>query len=252
MFSLWSLTSSVLLGQTLAAFDLGFKDDSDLTQFVTRPEIKAPLFNVSIYEPDQVAPGLWVLAPYAFIDQESHAKNYYQPCQTGPAIYDGNGDLVWSGACDVQNQNTCDLRVWNFNGAQYLSGILSSYPGGNDRKGHGFVMNSSYQITQEVHTSSTINAFNMHELNLVEDGTKALYLLYEPMRIDLEELQSDNPDLGFEVGWVADMGFREVDLATGNVEFEWWASRSMHVSLTESEVAIKDLNGPWPRAWNWL
>lgn len=51
----------------------------------------APLFEVAVYEPELVTPGYWFVAPYAHIVQQSHAGNYYQACQTGPAIYDSNG-----------------------------------------------------------------------------------------------------------------------------------------------------------------
>lgn len=44
-----------------------------------------------MYEPEEVTPGYWFVAPYAYIIQEPQAKRYYQPCQTGPAIYDSTG-----------------------------------------------------------------------------------------------------------------------------------------------------------------
>lgn len=80
---------STALSHVRAAFDIGYGDDSDLTNFVTRPEIKVPVFEVQVYKPEQVTPGYWFVAAYAFISQQSHAGNYYQPCQSGPTIYDG-------------------------------------------------------------------------------------------------------------------------------------------------------------------
>lgn len=56
-----------------------------------RPDIKAPLFTVDTFDAHSVVPGYWFVAPYAMISQQSQARNYYQPCQTGPHIYDGNG-----------------------------------------------------------------------------------------------------------------------------------------------------------------
>lgn len=75
---------SLACGQALAGFDIGFEDDSDLTHFVSRPEIRAPLFNVSIYEPEKISPGYWMLAPYVYIDQQTHADRYYQPYVSRP------------------------------------------------------------------------------------------------------------------------------------------------------------------------
>lgn len=67
--------------------------DHDLTSFVTRPDIKAPLFDVAIYEPDKVSPGYWFLAPYWLISPESFTQKF-QPCQVGPHIYDADGVCV--------------------------------------------------------------------------------------------------------------------------------------------------------------
>ena len=104
---------------------MSWGDDGDLTDFVTRPDIKAPRFNVTTYQASRVTPGYWFTAPYAFIAQQSHPARYYQPCQTGPAIYDATGELVWSGACLTENQNTCDFRAWTFNDTLYTSAIQS-------------------------------------------------------------------------------------------------------------------------------
>lgn len=73
------------------AYDISFETDEDLTSFVSRPDIKAPLFDVAIYDNAAVLPGFWFITPYADIKQQQHARNYYQACQTGPAIYDSQG-----------------------------------------------------------------------------------------------------------------------------------------------------------------
>lgn len=62
---------------------------------IKRPDIKAPVFDVEIHDPKSVETGYWFIAPYADIIQQSHARNYYQPCQTGPHIYDQNGVCVF-------------------------------------------------------------------------------------------------------------------------------------------------------------
>ena len=59
--------------------------------FHQRPDIRAPLFQVDVLDPGSVTPGYWFVAPYAYIIQDKFARRYYQPCQTGPAIYDNNG-----------------------------------------------------------------------------------------------------------------------------------------------------------------
>ncbi|KAK4626733.1 hypothetical protein CLAFUW4_04079 [Fulvia fulva] len=232
--------------QAQAAFDLAYGDDSDLTSFVTRPEIKTPKFNVTIYDQDRISPGYWFVAPYAMIFQENHAHKYYQPCQTGPTIYDSLGNLVWSGACKVRNQNTCDFRAWEFNGSLFTSAILTPFRGVDDPQGHGIITDSSFDTIGELHVPPTMHNLNMHELNLIEDGTKAMHILHEPVQMDLSALNQN-----VDSGWIMDIGFREVDLTTGDLVFEWWAARGGHVSVTESSVPFRGANIK-REAWNWF
>lgn len=77
-------------GYGFEALQWDFGHDHDLTSFITRPEIKAPLFDVAIYEPDKVSPGYWFVAPYWQIGPESFSQKF-QPCQVGPHIYDADG-----------------------------------------------------------------------------------------------------------------------------------------------------------------
>lgn len=126
---------SALIATALGALDLQWGSDNDLTKFVTRPEIKAPLFNVTVYDADRITPGYWFIAPYAQIYQQTHPSKYYEPCQTGPAIYDHRGSLVWSGACKFRNQNTCDFRPWQFNNSLYMSAIFTAFKDLGDYQG---------------------------------------------------------------------------------------------------------------------
>ena len=80
-----------LLPVARSALDLGFTDDSDLTTFVSAPETKAPLFNVTVNHLQDVAPGYWFVAPYVRLQTEGVPPGYFQPCQVGPAIYDAYG-----------------------------------------------------------------------------------------------------------------------------------------------------------------
>ena len=239
--------AAALITPTHASLDLAFGDDSDLTNFVTRPEIKTPKFNVSIYDDSQIAPGYWFVAPYAMIFQQPHAHKYYQPCQTGPTIYDNRGELVWSGACKVKNQNTCDFRAWQFNDTLYTSAILTPYRDAHDPQGHGIIMDKSFSEVGEIRVPPTEHNINMHELNLVDNGAKVLHIAHEPASMNLSQLQP-----GLEAGWILDIGFREVDMHTGQPTFEWWAYRGGHVDpITDSKVPFKGGESR-PQAWNWF
>jgi hypothetical protein len=69
-----------------------FEDGSDLVNFVSRPDIKAPRMLVQKHKPDGIAPGYWFLTPYAyFYTQHKAWHREYIGCQTGATIYDDNG-----------------------------------------------------------------------------------------------------------------------------------------------------------------
>lgn len=249
MSSFWPLVSATLLlvgGRVEAALDLAWGDDSDLTNFVTRPEIRTPKFNVTLYEKERLSPGYWFIAPYSHIFQEKHATGYYQPCQTGPSIYDNTGELVWSGACQVKNQNTCDFRAWEFNGSFYTSAILTPFRDVNDPQGHGILLDNSFQTVGELPAPIRMHNLNMHELNLLDNGTKAIHILHEPIERDLSDVKP-----GLKSGWVMDIGFREIDLITGELTFEWWASRAGNISFTESNMPLRRPRSK-QKAWNWF
>lgn len=220
---------------TKAAFDIGHVDDSDLTRFVTRPEIKAPILNITVHDSAKTAAGYLFIAPYAHILQEAHARNYYQPCQTGPHIYDLTGSLVWSGACMFGNQNACDFRAWMFDDTNYLSAILTTYIGTSDSKGHGIILDSSYNITKPVYAPPDSTAFDMHEFILLGNGKTAVHLLQKP-RNEKALLPAGDA----RSGWYMDNGFREVDIATGDTIFEWWAGHDGRLGTFESRAVRTD------------
>ena len=111
---LYLLLLSLCIGQAVCArssYTPEFGNDFDLTSFVTvsmflsvsrksysdehfqRPEIKAPVFNVEVFDQEALDEGYWFIGPYAWIlqSQTPPHKNIYQPCQTGPHIYDQDG-----------------------------------------------------------------------------------------------------------------------------------------------------------------
>lgn len=225
-----------------AHIDLGYGEDEDLTRYVTRPDIKAPLFVVHKLEPNRIAPGYWFVAPYAHIEQEPHARNYYQPCQTGPHIYNGDGVLVWSGACLFQNQNMCDFRPWYFNNTWFTSGILTTSLHSGDRTGHGVILNHFFETTHVLTAPEDTPVFDMHELQLHDNGTSATHFISMPV------LEHSNAS-----GLVFDTGIRGMNVVTNETTFRWWGLSHGHISLTESQ---KPFEAPPPNKyqipWDWL
>lgn len=89
------------------------------------------------------------------------------------------------------------------------------------------------------------------EFKVIEDGRTALYNVHHPERVVIP------PELNvthIPVGWVSNVGFREVDTHTGDIKFEWWSFGQDKVSLTESSYPVDEeaMKGPFPRNWNFF
>lgn len=238
-----------------------------------RPSIRAPLLDLRVYDSHAIDTGYLFLAPWATIYQELHPTNYPEAFQTGPHIYDFAGvrrcpwssilrnnlltlsqNLVWSGALAFGNKNFADFRPFQYdNGDFKLTGIEigfevlrnTSYGDGITR-GKGHVLDNSYQKEHAIFAPPAIDSFNMHELRVVDGGRSALHIIWRPEYIDVTELGLS----GSRAGWVGNMGFREVAIATGETLFEWWSLA--HVPLSESSWITDDLRGPSPTAWDYF
>lgn len=91
---------------------------------------------------------------------------------------------------------------------------------------------------------------NCQEFKVIEDGRKALFVISSSERGDISELEI--PSLA--VGWITHAGLRQVDIATGQVDFEWLSSHTDEVSLSEStyELDRDALQAGHPHGWNFF
>jgi hypothetical protein len=186
-----------LLRNAAASLDLGrIEDDGDLTSFVSRPEIRVPIYDVQNHHPERITPGYWFVAPYGELGDSIQSMSYLQPCQTGPVIYDGAGELVWAGACFVRNRVTLDFRAWKFNETYFLSGIHMDSQPFKDPKGHGILLDNSYNMVRTVEVPANIEKLDMHELYLFDEGRKVTFLLSDTINTDLSDLKIDGLDVG--------------------------------------------------------
>ena len=183
---------------------------------------------MSIYEPDQVTSGYWFTAFYGDLHTRL-PSSVFRPGQVGPHIYDNNGDLIWSGAHLFGDRTTFDFKVAQHNGSQFLTFIAGSdlnqsdYPGGS-----GVVLDNSYNYVQTVDESSGRGTMNMHEFTTIDDGRRALMITYGSRLTDV--VKHNVPSKTF----VGNNGFSEVETATGNSVFSWWALD--HIDPAESRV----------------
>lgn len=181
-------------------------ESSSLTCDVQRPDIDAPKWEIKIYNESAVAPGLWFVAPYGIVDQTHNDKAY-----VAPHIYDGEGELIWSGAALFDNYNTFAFRVANVGGKDMLTALHPS----SER---GVIMDDKYQIQEEVHVGEYGETTNMHDFQIVDNGTRALYLNHETtnnMRNSRAAGYTDGPCR------VSYNGIEEQDIKSGEITFKW-------------------------------
>jgi hypothetical protein len=213
-------------------------EDEDFFHFVTRPDIGAPKWNITLYDEDALAPGYWFLAPYANLEQTSFQH------WNGPHVYDTDGDLVWSGATFFKHLNAFDFRVTQVAGEDMLSVIVPhSVPGSKNQHvtlpgpgdGDGFILDDSYHVYRTIDMHRDIPAPNMHDLTIADDGSRALMLTqktYEPTSVRVGAFNRP-----CKIGW---QGFREVDLRTGELVFDWSAEGHIDpYESTKKEDSIK-------------
>lgn len=170
----------------------------------------------------------------------------FRPGQTGPHIYDQNGELVWSGAHLFDDRPTFDFRVASWNDSQYLTFIAGEdlreydFPGGS-----GVVLDNSYRFVQNVDERTGRGVMNMHEFNIIDDGRRALMITFGSKFVDVD-LGDDAPRKMF----VGNNGFSEVDTSTGLPVFSWWALDHIHPS--ESTVDHPSEPGHVGSAWDFF
>jgi hypothetical protein len=152
---------------------------------------------------------------------------------SSPQAYAAGADLsilqmlIWAGSPATENRNVFDFKAnWNIDDEPHLSFILQHEFDDSDR-GSGVIMNNKYEYEHHVGVTNDLNAFNMHEFNILDGGKTALACTYRPQVVGLEAF--GRPD---EESWVITGGFVELDVETGNVLFEW-DSRDQ-LSITDS------------------
>ena len=200
-------------------------DGSDLNCFVSRPDLRPPLYEVTVHSAERVTPGFWFVAPYEKVTPDPLTKNY-QPCQIGPQIYDNDGNLVWSGACQFHNRNAYNFQTIPGSNNLSVNYGVAVENDAESRKGMGLVMSPSFEILQTVPAPRRSTNFDLHEFRVIGDGKKALYITNQPALVDISSLGKKQ-----KTAWVKSQGFQEVDVETGHVDFEWIAMD--HLDLSE-------------------
>ena len=142
----------------------------------------------------------------------------------GPEIVDDLGRPVWF---DHTPTEADDFRAQRYNGQPVLTWWQGSSIGGGD-SGVDYVLDGSYHVIAALHAGNGLNA-DGHEFVLTPQGT-ALITIYHDVPYDLSSVG------GPINGEATDAIVQELDVATGQVLFEWHSLD--HVPITDSYLPV--------------
>jgi hypothetical protein len=227
-----------------------FFDGHDLTHFITRPELKAPRYMVAKHHPEAISPGYWFVTPYTHVGATPTTLGQdYLPCTNGAHIYDGEGELVWSGACIYDNRNVFNFRPMDINGSSFLTFFLPGeehdFNFGPDRRlPAGVLMNNQYEEVSKTRSNGSL--LDGHEFRILPGGQTTLLTTFS-------EADADATLLGYQgAKKVLNTGFREEETGTSNPLFSW-DPISYGVRINES-CDTTGMRTPVPdgRAWDFF
>lgn len=191
-------------------------DNASQTQRFQSSDVQPPQLTVQKSDP-AAATGDLFLAPY------------HGPGQDGPMITDASGNLIWFDPLP-NGLETFDFRTQSYKGQP----VLTWWQGYVASSGHGLgedvIKNASYQKIATVEAGNGYHA-DLHEFELTPSGT-ALITAYQPVRWDSTKLS------GGDV--VLDSIVQEIDIATGNVLFEWHSLDNVPVSDSYAAATSPD------------
>jgi outer membrane protein assembly factor BamB len=151
--------------------------------------------------------------------------------QQGLMILDGRGELVWFQPLDPAFSN---LRVQTYQGQPVLTWWQGRFDPAGFGQGTGYIANAQYATIATVQGGNELGA-DLHELVLTPAGT-ALVTAYTPVGADLSPLGGP-VDSQVYAGVV-----QEIDVATGNVVFEWRSTDHVAVSETYATLGTEPLD----------
>jgi hypothetical protein len=155
----------------------------------------------------------------------------------GPEIIDRQGHVVWFHAI-AQGQTAADFRVQRYRGRRVLTWWQGTGLGGL-ASGTDYIYNDHYQQIATVNAGNGLAA-DGHEF-LITPRNTALILAYTTAKADLTSI-GGSPNQTVVNGVV-----QEIDIATGEVLFQW--NSEDHVPFSQSEQPLP--SSP-DRPWDWF
>ena len=185
--------------------------------YVTRPDLRPAVLSVRVSGSPSGVP------PYILLAN----KPYKGPPigQPGLMIAQRDGELVWFSP--VTDGQVMDFNVQSYKGKPVLTWWQGGI-GGTFGEGNCYIADSSYAVIATVKAGHGLKA-DMHEFNLTDQGT-ALITAYRQRSANLSAVG------GKTAGAVWSGVVQEIDVATGEVVFEW--NSLDHVPVTETKQSL--------------
>jgi hypothetical protein len=186
--------------------------------FHSAPGLHAPVVSTSGSNPDPAAGDI-------FADAENSIS-------AGPLIFSPNGNLVWFEP--MHHSAAFNVEVQHYQGQSVLT-FWQGYviPPGYG-VGTGEILDHHYQTIAHVNAGNGYHA-DLHEFQITPQGN-ALITIYQPVKADLRSVG------GSRTGMLLDSIVQEVNIASGQVLWEWHAYG--HAPLIMS-YAGKPTNAPY-------
>jgi hypothetical protein len=185
--------------------------------YLTRSDLRPPALSVEVAGSPAGVP------PYVFL-----ANKAYEGApvgQPGLMITERDGEMVWFQPASAHQ--VLDFNVQSYRGKPVLTwwgGVV----GGTFGSGDCYIADSSYSVIATVKAGNGLAA-DLHEFNLTDQGT-ALITAYRKRNADLSAVG------GQANGAVWSGVVQEIDIATGDVVFQW--DSLDHVPVTETRQSL--------------
>jgi hypothetical protein len=206
---------------------------SAMRGFVSRPDLTPPLITVRRYGHVAGSRYIFLNAPYS------------GPGHGGAIILDSRGELVWFGP-NTASRHKMDFNVQVLNGEPVLTWWQGEVIQGHG-EGEAVIADASYRVRQVIRAHNGLMA-DLHEFYITPQGTALITAYRRHSNVDLRE--RGGPANGYLLSGVA----QEIDIATGELLFEWDSYRPRHtpVPVCETYERVGDGYGTSARPFNYF
>ncbi|CZT51380.1 uncharacterized protein RSE6_12517 [Rhynchosporium secalis] len=226
-FALLIALPAAIRAWSFNAYNLGFHGIYPTHNYVSLGHV-TPRVQISQWDPRCDDGSLILMSP--------RGVNVPNP---GPVILDPRGNLVWSEGKFGQAMN---LQVQRYRGEDFLT-FWTGESHGPHSNGSYIMLDSSYEVAYTVNTVDIDMGGDLHEFKITSNGT-ALFTIYQDRQVDCSDVGYDG------LCWVDDCIFQEVDIATGELLFQWRASD--HVPLSHSYKLRHKDGKTQKKAWDYF